>query len=105
MQTVNLGWSIGFDSSSSVSGDASQSQALSPVWQWPISVSATQFTHSSCVAVCLLMTNPSGVLWKWKIQVGNLAAKGVLEKGYLRAEADGIVEERAGGVNRDMATH
>lgn len=37
--------------------------------------------------------------------MGNWPAKGVLGEGHLRAEADGIAEERAGRVNRDMATY
>lgn len=36
--------------------------------------------------------------------MGEFPAKGALGAGHLRAEADGISEERAGGVNRDMAT-
>lgn len=36
--------------------------------------------------------------------MGNLPAKGVLREEHLRVEVGGIVEERAGGRNRDMAT-
>lgn len=39
-----------------------------------------------------------------RAEAGICQQREFLGEGHLRAEADGIAEERAGSVNRDMAT-